>query len=119
DAGVAWELAIVAWAACGRVSARQRVLVRAQIRVQVRTIRADILLIGADVGSIALDIAAVGGDVGLVVHDVALVVSPGALRRVVMPQISAGRTDVLTVPPDVTAGSANIRPGSGGVRARL
>ena len=73
------------------------------ICAQIRPIAADILLIGADVGTIALDISAVLAHIRLVARDVRLLVGAGALRRIVMPQVGPVRTDVLTVPPDVTA----------------
>ena len=89
----------------------------ALIGAQVRPVPADILLIGTDVGSVALDISPVGGDVGLVTPDVAVLIGPGALRRIVMPQVRPVRTNILTVPPDATAVTANIRPVMGDVRA--
>ncbi|HXI67095.1 MAG TPA: hypothetical protein VNH41_04085, partial [Steroidobacteraceae bacterium] len=81
----------------------------ALISAQVRPVPADILLIGTDIAPIPLNIPAVLIDIRLVARDIALLVGAGALRRIVMPQVSPVLTDVLTVPPDVTAVSANIR----------
>jgi len=54
--------------------------------VTIRTVLADVLLIGADIGTVVPDITAVSPDVRLVARDIGLLVGARTLLGVLLPQ---------------------------------
>jgi hypothetical protein len=93
------------FALCGGLIIHEVTPVSANVRLVVR----DIPAVGADVRLIPLDARAVSLDFRLVTGNIRLLVIPGALGRIVMPQVALIRTDILAVMPDVTMIGAHIR----------